>query len=303
MEALRTPDDRFADVPDFAYETRYIDDLVAYEGLRAALIDEGPRDAHQTFLCLHGEPSWSFLYRKMIPVFLASGARVVAPDLFGFGRSDKPVDDEAYTFRFHRDHLIALIERLDLTNITLVVQDWGGLLGLTLPVDPRIRPRIARLIVMNTTLATGAGATPGFLAWRAYAASQPDLDVGALMRRGTPILSDAEAAAYGAPFPDIRYKAGVRAFPQRVMVDPDQPGVAESRASEAFWKGVFEGPVFMAYGAADPVFPPDHMEAFRATFRGCSPAFVVQDGGHFVQEWGAPIARAAMAWFAGLGAR
>ena len=297
METLRTPDDRFANIPDFAFRPVYIDDLVGFEGLRAAVVDEGPKDAPHTFLCLHGEPSWSFLYRKMIPVFLESGARVVAPDFFGFGRSDKPVDDAVYGFHFHRDFLIALIERLDLRAVTLVVQDWGGLIGLTLPIDPRIRPRVSRLIVMNTTLATGDGASPGFLAWQAYAAGQPDLDVGALMRRGTPILSAAEAAAYDAPFPSVRHKAGVRAFPQRVMTRPDQPGVAESRAAKAFWQNEWDGPVFMAYGAADPVFTPDHMEALRSTFRSCSPAFVVPEGGHFVQEWGEPIARAALAWF------
>jgi pimeloyl-ACP methyl ester carboxylesterase len=301
MEALRTPDDRFTDLPDFPYVPTYIEDLPGYEALRAAVIDEGPRDAAHTFLCLHGEPSWSFLYRKMARVFLAAGGRVVAPDFFGFGRSDKPVEDSAYSFHFHRNHLIALIERLDLNRITLVVQDWGGLIGLTLPVEERIRPRIERLIVMNTFLATGEGATPGFYGWRAYAASQPDLPVGELMRRGTPILTAAEVAAYDAPFPDIRYKAGVRAFPTLVMTDPGMEGVAESKAAVEFWSTAWRGPVFMAYGAADVVFTADHMEAFRATFPTCPPAFVVPDGGHFVQEWGEPIARAALQVFAAAG--
>lgn len=297
IEAVRTPDERFTALPDFPYAPHYIDDLPGFAGLRAARVDEGPKSAEHTFLCLHGEPSWSFLYRKMIPVFLASGARVVAPDLFGFGRSDKPVHDADYSFHFHRDTLLRLIERLDLKNITLVVQDWGGLLGLTLPVDAGARARITRLIVMNTGLALGVSAGAGFAAWRAYAASQPDLAVGALMKRGTSVLSDAEAAAYDAPFPDIRFKAGVRAFPQLVMTDPEMPGVAESKAAQAFWSSDWAGKSFMAYGAADPVFRPAQMEALRGRIRGCPEAMVIPDGGHFVQEWGTPIAERALAVF------
>ena len=234
IDALRTPDERFANLPDFPWAPHYIDDLPGYEGLRCAVIDEGPKSGAPTFLCLHGEPTWSFLYRRMIPAFLASGARVVAPDLFGFGRSDKPVDDAVYGFHFHRRMLLALVERLDLQDITLVVQDWGGLIGLTLPVDEGFRGRLSRLIAMNTTLATGVPPSPGFLAWRAYAKANPDLAVGDLIGRGTPHLSEAERAAYDAPFPDIRYKAGVRAFPERVMTDPGMEGIEESLAAQAY---------------------------------------------------------------------
>jgi len=297
IEAVRTPDARFANLPGFPYAPHYIDDLRGYEGLRAAYIDEGPKRARHTFLCLHGEPSWSYLYRKMIAPFLKSGARVLAPDFFGFGRSDKPVNDADYTFHFHRDFLLRLIERLDLTSITLVVQDWGGLLGLTLPVEPDMRRRIARLLVMNTGMPVGEGAGPGFDNWRAFMATRPDLQVGQLMKRGTPTLSDAEAAAYDAPFPDQRYKAGVRRFPQLVMTDPGMEGVAESKAARAFWKNAWNGPTFMAYGAADPVFPPPLMEALRAEIRGCPPAMVLPEAGHLVQEWGGPIAEAALKAF------
>ena len=139
IDAMRTPDSAFAAIPDFDFPVRYVDDLPGYEGLRGAFVDAGPADAARTFLCLHGEPSWSFLYRKMIPVFLETGARVVAPDLLGFGRSDKPAREADYSFDFHRNYLLRLVERLDLTRVTLVVQDWGGLLGLTLPVDPGLR--------------------------------------------------------------------------------------------------------------------------------------------------------------------
>lgn len=298
METLRTPDERFADLPGFPYAPRYLDDLPGFEGLRAAVIDEGPKGADQVFLCLHGEPTWSYLYRKMIPVFLAAGGRVVAPDFFGFGRSDKPVNDADYSFHFHRNYLLALIRRLDLRHITLVVQDWGGLLGLTLPVEADIRGRVDRLIVMNTAIAVGAPATAGFTAWRAFVARSPDIAVGGLMKRAVPHLTPAEAAAYDAPYPDQRFKAGVRAFPQLVMTDPGMPGVAESKAAAAFWANDWAGKSFMACGGADPVFDAAHMEALRAGIRGCPPALVLPEAGHFTQEWGEEIARQALQSFA-----
>jgi len=201
-KTLRTPDDRFQGLPDWPYAPRYVDDLAGYKDLRVHYVDEGPKDA-RCFLCLHGEPTWAYLYRKMLPEFLGSGARVVCPDWLGFGRSDKPVGDAVYGFNFHRNMMIALIRRLDLRRVTLVVQDWGGLLGLTLPMD--MPERIERLLVMNTALAVGKPAGPGFDAWRAYVAANPDMNCAALMARATPVLSKAEAAAYAAPFPDVRY--------------------------------------------------------------------------------------------------
>ena len=159
IEALRTPDERFAMLPAFPYTPHYIDTLPGYESLRMAYVDEGSSE-DEVFLCLHGEPSWSYLYRKMIPVFVGAGHRAVAPDLYGFGRSDKPVDDDVYTFDFHRNSLIRFIEHLDLKNITLVCQDWGGILGLTLPMD--MPGRFKRLLVMNTGMPVGEGMTEGF---------------------------------------------------------------------------------------------------------------------------------------------
>jgi pimeloyl-ACP methyl ester carboxylesterase len=297
LEAKRTPDERFKGLPGFDYAPHYVDTLPGYEGLRVHYVDEGPRDAPHTFLCLHGQPSWSYLYRKMIPVFLQSGARVVAPDWLGFGRSDKPVADSAYTFEFHRNMMIALIRHLDLNHITLVVQDWGGLLGLTLPME--MPDRFERLVVMNTTLAVGQSPSEGFDNWKAFAGSQPDMDVAALMKRGTPILTDAEAAAYGAPFPDITFKAGVRRFPQLVMVAPDMEGVDISKRAAAWWTSEWNGPSFMAVGAADPVLGPPVMAALRANIKGCPEPMVLPEAGHFVQEWGEPIARAALAHFGG----
>ncbi len=299
IEAKRTPEDRFAAVPDFDFPVRYVDDLPGYEGLRSAYIDAGPADADRVFLCQHGEPSWSFLYRRMIPVFLETGARVICPDFLGFGRSDKPVHQADYSFDFHRNWLIALVERLDLKNITLVVQDWGGLIGLTLPVAPGMADRIARLIVMNTGIGTGASPGPGFMMWKAYAASTPDLPIGALIARGTPHLTAAEIAAYDAPYPDASYKAGAQIFPSLVPIEPDMAGAAIGRAAAEFWSQRWAGPSFMAVGAADPVLGPTQMEALRKQIRGCPPPMMIEDGGHFVQEWGEPIARAAIAAFGG----
>ena len=298
LTAKRTPDERFLNLPGYTYPPHYVDDLPGYEGLRVHYVDEGPRDADQTLLCLHGQPSWSYLYRKMIPVFVDSGARVIAPDWLGFGRSDKPVDDAAYTFDFHRDMMLALITRLDLKNITLVCQDWGGILGLTLPME--MPERFNRLIVMNTALPVGQSPGAGFEAWKSFASSQPDMDVAALMQRGTPILTPEEAAAYGAPFPDKSYKAGVRRFPEMVMVSPDMEGVDIAKRAAAWWSNDWTGKTFMAVGAADPVLGPKQMHALRKTINGCPEPMIIEDGGHFVQEWGAPIASAALKAFGDL---
>jgi haloalkane dehalogenase len=297
INALRTPDERFTNLPDFDFPVEYVDDLPGYEGLRIARIDAGPKDAERTFLCLHGEPSWSFLYRRMIPVFLEARARVVAPDLLGFGRSDKPAQQSDYSFTFHRNYLLALVERLDLQNITLVVQDWGGLLGLTLPADPKFKPRLERLIVMNTALAVGASPGPGFQAWKDYALSTPDLPIGALIARGTPHLTPAEIAAYDAPYPAAEYKAGAQVFPALVPVSPDMEGAAISREAAAFWSTEWSGKSFMAIGMADPVLGPPAMMGLHKAIRNCPPPMEIEGGGHFVQEWGEPIAQAALESF------
>jgi len=292
VEFVRTPDQRFDNLPGYNFAPHYVDDLPGYEGLRVHYLDEGPKDADRTFLCLHGQPSWSYLYRKMLPVFVESGARVICPDWLGFGRSDKPTDDAVYTYHFHRSMMVALIERLDLKNITLVCQDWGGLLGLTIPMD--MPERFDRLLVMNTAIAVGLSPGEGFEAWRAYNRTQPDMDVAALMKRGTPILSDAEAAAYGAPFVDVTFKAGVRRFPDMVMTDPDMEGVEISKRAAKWWRDDWTGESFMAVGAQDPVLGPNQMSTLRATIKGCPEPMMIEDGGHFVQEWGEPIARAAL---------
>jgi len=297
-DALRTPDDRFENLPGFNFAPNYIDDLPGYEGLRMHYLDEGPKDAAVTFLCLHGEPSWSYLYRKMIPILTASGHRCVAPDFFGFGRSDKPKDDATYTYHFHRNSLKAFFERMDLNNVCTINQDWGGVLGLTLPMD--YPDRITRMIVANTFLPTGTGATDGFNAWREYVATNPEFNVGELMGRSTSVLSEAEAAAYEAPFPDASYMGGVRRFPALVMTDPGMDGIECSEAALKFFANDWAGKCFMAVGAQDPVLGVPTMTAFQKMIKGCSDLHVIEEGGHFVQEWAEELTGPALKYF-GLG--
>ncbi|MEZ5945340.1 MAG: haloalkane dehalogenase [Hyphomonas sp.] len=295
IDAKRTPDERFAGLPGWPYAPHYVDDLPGYEGLRVHYVDEGPQNAVRTYLCLHGQPTWSYLYRKMIPVLLDSGARVIAPDWLGFGRSDKPVDDAVYTFHFHRNMMVELIKRLDLKEVTLVCQDWGGLLGLTIPPD--MPERFERLIVMNTAMPVGESLGPGFDNWKAFARTQPDMDVAALMKRGVPVLSDAEAAAYGAPFPDATYKAGVRRFPELVMIEPGMEGIKTTKRAVEWWSKEWDGDTFMAVGGADPVLGPPVMERLHQQIRHCPEPLVIAEVGHFVQEWGEPVARTALKSF------
>jgi haloalkane dehalogenase/tRNA(adenine34) deaminase len=296
MHALRTPDDRFAGLPGFSFAPHYAEGLPGSPALRMHYLDEGPADA-PVALCLHGQPTWSYLYRKMIPAFRAAGLRVVAPDLFGFGRSDKPADEATYTFDFHRTALLDIVRRLGLRNVTLVCQDWGGLLGLTLPMDmPGV---FTRLIVMNTGLGTGdVPLGEGFLAWRAYNNSQPDMDIAALMRRAVPGITPEEAAAYAAPYPDGTYKAGVRRFPNLVPDSPDAPGAALSRRARDWWASEWQGQAFMAVGMQDPVLGPPAMRRLRSQIRNCPEPLELETAGHFVQEAGGVIVEAAMRHFA-----
>ena len=293
-EVLRTPEKRFEALPDFAYPPLYLDDLAGYEGLRCHYLDLGPADASQTFFCLHGEPTWAFLFRRMIPAFLQSGARIIVPDLFGFGRSDKPTDQGVYTFEFHRNMLLSFLNQLQLTGLTLVAQDWGGVLGLTLPMEAP--QRFSRLLLMNTLLGTGDRPLgEGFLAWREWWRNNPDMAPGKLLGRACPHLSHAEKAAYDAPFPDMTYKAGARAFPELVPEDPDDPGAALSRNARAWLSEEWGGETFMAIGMTDPVITPSDMRALHTMIRGCPEPYEVKQGGHFLQEWGEEVARAALA--------
>ena len=307
---LRTPDARFENLPGWPYVPSYVDDLPGYPGLRMAYVDEGPEDA-PVALCLHGEPTWGYLYRRMIPVFLEAGMRVVVPDLFGFGRSDKPTDRDLFSYSWHRQSLLNFVERLDLRRITLVCQDWGGVLGLTLPMEAATR--YERLIVMNTSLplepGTGkiakdvfSGEEPqtGFGRWRRMAASAEDMPIGAIVKRmaGSGVtLSDAEVAAYDAPFPDASYKAAALAFPLLVPLRADMDGYAIGQRAAQFWNR-WSGQSFMAIGPEDTVIPPPAMHRLREEIRNCPEPYVVEGASHFVQERGEEVARAALDHFA-----
>ena len=292
IKALRTPENAFENLPDWPYSPKYVNDLQGYENLRVHYIDEGKSSSKNVFLCLHGQPTWSYLYRKMIPTFLDCGARVVAPDWLGFGKSDKPIHEATYTFSFHRKMILSFIRKLSLKNITLVVQDWGGLIGLTLPFEEPAK--FSRLLVMNTALATGRSAGKGFEEWRAYSNANPDMDIKKLMMRTTPTLSKDEASAYSAPFPSIRFKAGVRRFPQMVMTEPGMEGVQTSQRALNYLRDNWDGESFMAVGMKDPVLGPKTMHFLQNQIRNCPPFMEVSEGGHFVQEWGKEIAVAAL---------
>ncbi|CAJ2501963.1 Uu.00g048160.m01.CDS01 [Anthostomella pinea] len=309
VSVLRTPPECFENMPDWPYQPHYLQ----HGNLRMAYVDErnagsgNSGDEEEVFLCIHGQPTWSYLYRRMIPVFLnhstQPGARparrVIAPDLFGFGRSDKPTDESQYTFSFHHTALLHLIETLDLCNITLVVQDWGGILGLTLPLA--FPWRFKRFIVMNTSLATGLQPpSKGFLEWRAYSNRTPDMNIAALLKRGCPHLSRAEAEAYNAPFPNKDYKSGVRRFPNLLIVDPSMDGAEVSQKSVDMystseqWKGE---DVFMACGMRDMVLGSSAMKSLSRMWRNGCRYMEVQEAGHFVQLWGEEIARKAIEVF------
>ena len=300
-DALRTPDAAFDGLPGYPWAPNYISDLPALGGLRMHYLDEGDQgdeggSGGLTFLCLHGNPAWSYLYRKMMPIFLAAGHRVVAPDLIGFGKSDKPKKDSFHSFSTHRQMLLELVERLDLQNIVLVVQDWGGLLGLTLPMAAPQRYR--GLLVMNTALGTGdVPLSPGFLAWREMCAKNPDFDVARLFARSNPEMRAEECAAYTAPFPDRGHRAALRAFPAMVPEFEDSDGAAVSRQARDFWRERWQGTTLMAVGAQDPVLGLPVMHGLRKLIRGCPEPLVLPQAGHFVQEHGEPVAQNAVLHF------
>jgi tRNA(adenine34) deaminase len=304
-DALRTPNTAFENLPDYPWQPHYVSNLPALDGLRLHYLDEGEAEvaidafSQTTYLCLHGNPAWSYLYRKMIPIFLESGARMVAPDLIGFGKSDKPKKESFHTFTWHRQVLIELIERLDLQNIVLVVQDWGGILGLTLPHEFHKKSnRIKGLLVMNTILATGeAPLSQGFKDWREMCRKNPEFKIDKLFARGNPQMSPAECAAYMAPFPEKGYRAATRAFPPMVPETPQAEGAEVSRKASDFWQTEWEGRTLMAVGAQDPVLGLDTMRGLQKNINNCPEPLVLDDAGHFVQEHGQEIAKLAVQVF------
>ncbi|MGH8978540.1 MAG: haloalkane dehalogenase [Acidimicrobiia bacterium] len=286
MDALRTPDDRFVDLPDFSFAPNYLEVRSGDDDgtLRVHYLDEGPRDA-PTVLLMHGEPSWCFLYRKMIPVLSAAGLRSVAPDLIGFGRSDKPTDRADYSYAAHVDWMrAALFDGLDLREITLVGQDWGGLIGLRLVGEHP--DRFARVVAANTFLPTG-DTPPGdaFLAWQRFSQTVDVFPAGFIVNSGcTTELSERVVAAYDAPFPDEYHKAGARQFPMLVPTSPDDPAAAANRAAWGVLKD-FDRPFLTAFSDQDPITRGGD-SVFRRDVPGCAGQAhaTIEGGGHFLQE-------------------
>jgi haloalkane dehalogenase len=283
MQILRTPDERFANLPDFAFAPRYTDIAGGNaHALRIAAVDEGPRKADPVLL-LHGEPSWSFLYRKFVPRLAARGRRVIAPDLVGFGRSDKPAAREDYTYERHVRWMLDWLYANDLARITLFCQDWGGLIGLRLVAAAP--ERFARVVAANTFLPFGTGATPAFEAWLNFSQSVPVFPCGQIVNGGTlRELNEAEKAAYDAPYPDETYKSGARAFPTLVPVKPDMPSVAENLAA---WKVLeaFDQPFLTAFSDQDPITRGgDKRLQERIPGARRHDHVVIKDAGHFLQE-------------------
>jgi haloalkane dehalogenase len=279
MEALRTPDERFANLAGYSFVSCYLE----VQSLRIHYVDEGQRSAAPVLL-LHGEPSWSYLYRKMIPVLVAAGHRVVAPDLIGFGRSDKPVRREDYTYQRHVDWVRAVLTALDLRQVTLVCQDWGGLIGLRLVAEHP--DRFARVVAANTFLPTGdVPAGEAFKAWRQYSQETPQFHVGGIVRGGCVTdLSPEVVAAYDAPFPDDRYKAGARQFPMLVPTTPDDPAAGPNRKA---WEVLsqFRKPFLTAFSDSDPItHGADRILQQAIPGAQGQPHTTIAGAGHFLQE-------------------
>ena len=279
MGTLRTPDARFADLPDFPYEPAYVD----VDGLRVHYVDAGPSDAAPVLL-LHGEPTWSYLYRKMIPILTAAGHRCIAPDLVGFGRSDKLDDRNEYSYQRHVDWMRGVIEALDLRDITVFGQDWGGLIGLRLAAEEE--DRFARICASNTFLPTGdRKPADAFFAWKNYALTTERFHVGGIVKGGCARgLSPEAIAAYDAPFPDEPYKEGARMFPALVPVTPDDPA---SEANRAAWKVLeqWTKPFLCLFGDSDPITAGGD-RYFQKAVPGTQgqPHATIAGAAHFIQE-------------------
>jgi haloalkane dehalogenase len=289
MDVFRTPDERFHGLPGYAYEPRYVE----VDGLRLHHLDEGSGPA---VLCFHGEPSWSYLYRHMLDRLVAGGRRVVCPDLVGFGRSDKPTDQGWYTYERHVEVVTGHLDRLDLADVTVVVQDWGGPIGLRWAVEHT--DRVAALVVLNTGLFTGR-VSKGFMAWREFVERTPDLPIGVIIQGATTTdLPPEVVAAYEAPFPTPESKAGAQRFPLLVPLTEDDPGVPGMRATQEALRR-WDKPALVAFSDSDPVFPyPKAGDQFTSLIPTAGEQVRIGGAAHFLQEdRGVEIAEAMLEAF------
>lgn len=279
MDILRTPDERFINLPGYDFPPRYIE----VDGLRIHYIDQGPRDA-EPILLLHGEPSWCYLYRTMIPLLAAAGFRTIAPDLVGFGRSDKPVWREDYTYQNHVNWMRGLLETLDLRRITLMCQDWGGLIGLRLAAE--LGERFERIVAANTFLPTG-DIPPGkaFLRWQRSSQERPVFHAGMIVQQGcVSKLAPEVVSAYDAPFPDERYLAGARQFPLLVPTSPDDPAAEANRQAWEVLKR-WKKPFLTAFSDSDPITRGADLFLQAAIPGAAGQAHTtIEQAGHFLQE-------------------
>jgi haloalkane dehalogenase len=289
MDVFRTPDERFANLPGYPYEPHYVE----VDGLRLHHIDEG---SGAPVLCFHGEPSWSYLYRHMLDRLVETGHRVVCPDLVGFGRSDKPTDHAFYTYERHMDVVTRHLDQVHLEDITVVVQDWGGPIGLRWAVENA--DRVSRLVILNTGLFNGK-VSKGFMAWREFVERTPDLPIGVIIQGATTTdLPPEVVAAYEAPFPTPESKAGAQRFPLLVPMSYDDPGVPEMQATRAALSG-WDKPVLVAFSDTDPVFPyPKAGAQFTELIPTAGEQVCIEGAAHFLQEdRGREIADAMLAAF------
>lgn len=279
-EIFRTPDERFEGLDGYSFEPNYLDLSGDLDGIRMHYLDEGDG---APILLLHGEPTWAYLYRKMISPLAAVG-RVIVPDLIGFGRSDKPTDRGWYSYDRHCDSVVQLIEELDLHDITVVVQDWGGPIGLRVATEHE--DRFARLVILNTGIFRPGPRwpSPGFLAWRGFAEKNPDLPIGFILQGATSTeLSSEVIAAYEAPFPNPDSKAGAAQFPLLVPLTEEDPGVAEMvKVADALTR--WEKPVLVAFSDSDPVFPQRSGEKLADRIPGAVDFVPIEGASHFLQE-------------------
>jgi len=289
MDVFRTPDERFADLPGYDFAPHYVE----VDGLRLHHVDEGEGP---TVLCFHGEPTWAYLYRHMLARLVGAGHRVVCPDFAGFGRSDKPTDRGWYTYDRHVASVAAHLDALDLQDVTVVVQDWGGPVGLRWAVEHA--DRVGRLVILNTGLFTGR-VSKGFMAWREFAEKTPDLPIGMIIQSATTTeLAPEIVAAYEAPFPNAASKAGAQVFPLLVPLSADDPGAAQMGAVQAALR-TWDKPALVAFSDSDPVFPfPQAGEQFTELIPTAGEQVRIEGAAHFLQEdRGDQIADAMLAAF------